>query len=114
MSEKSSAKINTPGEELYLVHLSRYHPSPEDFDHDGPTKRERSMSAGEELWELHCRRSNGRASEYEDEDFGATSSSTDSLTKRRTTKQSGGKPVKKASVLQKRKLSLRNREVVVP
>jgi hypothetical protein len=47
----------TPGEELYLVHLQRFHNMEEDHDFL-PCKR-RSSSAGEELWEIHRRRSQG-------------------------------------------------------
>lgn len=58
------------GEELYLVHLARYQPRAEDFDHEraaSSAPKERSMSAGEELWSIHCRRSRGREEEEDEE-----------------------------------------------
>jgi len=45
----------TPGEELYLVHLQRFH-NTED-GHDFLPRKRRSSSAGEELWEIHRQRS---------------------------------------------------------
>jgi hypothetical protein len=59
----------TRGEELYLLHLSRFEKderSPEDFDLT-ITPRKRSTSAGEELWVVHCQRSQERNAEDNDE-----------------------------------------------
>ena len=47
----------TPGEELYLVHLKRFHN--EEDDHDFLPRKRRSSSVGEELWEIHMKRSQG-------------------------------------------------------
>mmetsp|Transcript_14036 Transcript_14036/g.35317 ORF Transcript_14036/g.35317 Transcript_14036/m.35317 type:complete len:112 (+) Transcript_14036:138-473(+) len=46
----------TPGEELYLVHLRRIR---EEDDHDYLPRKRRASSIGEELWEVHRRRSQG-------------------------------------------------------
>ena len=81
------ANEKTLGEELFLVHLSRFQknePSPEDFDRyqeyypDNNTGKKsqkeslpryrfplentsRRMSVGEELWRIHCKRNQGAA-----------------------------------------------------
>ena len=48
----------TPGEELYLVHLARRDGAPSEDDYDHLT-RKRTHSVGEELWEIHLKRSQG-------------------------------------------------------
>jgi hypothetical protein len=64
MTEAATTDDNkkTPGEELYLVHLSRFNKLPRsenDFDHETKEPRKRSFSAGEELWQIHLKRSAG-------------------------------------------------------
>jgi predicted ribonuclease toxin of YeeF-YezG toxin-antitoxin module len=117
----------TTGEELFLVHLSRYkQPLPDDYDRDGAiTKKERSMSAGEELWEIHCRRSQGRAAEEEEEskeqvDDDPVAADVSTTKKRRTTEgsvQTVPTPVKEEAATNAtkklRNLSLRNREIEI-
>ena len=57
----------TPGEELFLVHLHRLREDDED-DHDQPPRRKRrSSSVGEELWEIHAKRSMGMLEEDSDD-----------------------------------------------
>ncbi|GKY92637.1 hypothetical protein MPSEU_000233800 [Mayamaea pseudoterrestris] len=112
----------TKGEELFLVHLTRYQqPSPEDFDRDGEgscSRKERSMSAGEELWEIHCRRSRNRAEEEEedeqqDEEQDVQPSSA-TVKKRRTVKNATATVVTPGTQCgPTRNLSLRNREVAI-
>jgi hypothetical protein len=56
----------TKGEELFLIHLNRFNkkgPTEDDFDHEKPRKRSRSV--GEELWEVHIKRSNGLPPDYD-------------------------------------------------
>jgi hypothetical protein len=60
----------TPGEELYLVHLNRFNKLPRsenDFDHETKEPRKRSFSAGEELWQIHLKRSAGLDPEAEED-----------------------------------------------
>lgn len=57
MSVDNNSKNRTPGEELYLVHLQRFRD--EEDDHDLLPRKRRSSSVGEELWEVHKRRSQG-------------------------------------------------------
>ena len=52
-------KKKTIGEELWLIHLKRYHPTPEDLDTPPPKSRTRSKSIGEELYEVHLKRCKG-------------------------------------------------------
>jgi len=63
---------HTSGEELYLVHLQRLREDDED-DHDQPSRKRRSSSLGEELWEIHMRRSMG-GDVYSDRDVGVNDS----------------------------------------
>ena len=96
----------TPGEELYLVHLSRYSKLPRsenDFDHEPKEPRTRSLSAGEELWQIHLKRSAGLDPEA-DEDKEPTN-----VTKRLKV----GKVVTKKSP-KLRVIHLRNRNVKIP
>jgi hypothetical protein len=82
MSNSTSSDLDkkTPGEELFLVHLSRKgaaEPEPADFDRErGPgqpaNRRSPSVSAdedaptpGEELWKVHCRRFEGIEPDYD-------------------------------------------------
>ena len=59
----------TPGEELFLIHLHRLREDDED-DHDQPPRRKRrSSSVGEELWEIHAKRSTGMILEDSDRDI---------------------------------------------
>jgi hypothetical protein len=68
MSESPKKTKKSLGEELFLVHLSRYTPEKvDDFDHEDPEHlhSKSGMTVGEELWQVHCK----RASEcVEDED----------------------------------------------
>ena len=62
----TTAGTPTPGEELFLVHLHRLREDDED-DHDQPPRRKRrSSSVGEELWEIHAKRSMGILTEDSD------------------------------------------------
>jgi len=73
VGEEKEDNHRTTGEELYLVHLSRFaNPGPEDYDRDGEFKangkrKDRSLSLGEELWQIHCRRSQGCCEEEDEE-----------------------------------------------
>jgi hypothetical protein len=59
MKKPTTTGTPTPGEELFLVHLHRLREDDED-DYDQPPRRKRrSSSAGEELWEIHAKRSMG-------------------------------------------------------
>ena len=59
MEKPNTTGTPTPGEELFLVHLHRLREDDED-DHDQPPRRKRrSSSVGEELWEIHAKRSTG-------------------------------------------------------
>mmetsp|Transcript_10406 Transcript_10406/g.22945 ORF Transcript_10406/g.22945 Transcript_10406/m.22945 type:complete len:136 (-) Transcript_10406:344-751(-) len=50
----------TVGEELFLVHLSRFSErSPDDYDREKPAHRSIERSVGEELWQVHCQRMKG-------------------------------------------------------
>ena len=104
MSEAADDK-RTVGEELFLVHLSRYNatgPSGEDFDHEEkePEPRERSMSVGEELWRVHCKRNQGVESEED--------KSEDEVPAKKAKVTKGTPPRKKTS---SRTINLRNRVV---
>jgi hypothetical protein len=60
----------TRGEELFLVHLSRFNKekrSETDFDHETKEPRTRTMSAGEELWQVHLKRSAGLEQEGDED-----------------------------------------------
>ena len=111
----------TRGEELYLVHLTRYEPSPDDFDVDGIRKnRPRSMSAGEELWDIHCRRSRNRIEEEEEKEDEDDKQDDDKIQaeaepeptpkKRRTTTTAADSAVTRPI---KAIRSLRNREIAI-
>jgi hypothetical protein len=59
MDKPTTTGTPTPGEELFLIHLHRLREDDED-DHDQPPRRKRrSSSVGEELWEIHAKRSMG-------------------------------------------------------
>jgi hypothetical protein len=98
----------TPGEELYLVHLSRFSKLPRsenDFDHETKEPRKRSFSAGEELWQIHLKRSAGLDPEA-DEDKEPTIATV-------TKKLKVGRPVTK-KIPKLRVIHLRNRNVKIP
>lgn len=52
----ANERKKTAGEELWLIHLKRHIPSPEDYD---VPKRKRTRSIGEELYQIHLKRSRG-------------------------------------------------------
>jgi len=65
------------GEELYLVHLSRFgneEPDPEDYDREVEVlekkkeEQEGHLTAGEQLWLVHCKRKQGCDDEDEDDE----------------------------------------------
>ncbi|MGK3739097.1 MAG: hypothetical protein ACI90V_005944 [Bacillariaceae sp.] len=63
MDNLTTTSTPTPGEELFLIHLHRLREDDED-DHDQPPRRKRrSSSVGEELWEIHAKRSMGMLEE---------------------------------------------------
>lgn len=62
----NDGKPTTKGEELFFVHLNRLknkEPTEDDFDHEAPRKRSRSV--GEELWEVYLKRSKGVPPDYD-------------------------------------------------
>lgn len=56
MSKDNYNTKKTAGEELWLIHLKRYQPDPEDMD---VPKRKMSKSIGQELYEVHLKRCKG-------------------------------------------------------
>lgn len=97
----------TPGEELYLVHLNRFNKlerSANDFDHETKEPRKRTLSAGEELWQIHLKRSAGQDLE-KDEDKEPPTIATKRL--------KVGRPVTK-KIPKLRVIHLRNRNVKIP
>lgn len=71
------ANKKTLGEELFLVHLSRQNGKSEGGEDDiKHPRRERGLSIGEELWQVHCTRAaagglenDGNGDEMHDEKF---------------------------------------------
>ena len=66
----ATKKPETPGEELFLVHLRRdehMHDNPDDDEdiEQNPPERKRAKSIGEELFEVHLRRSQGLPPDYD-------------------------------------------------
>jgi hypothetical protein len=110
MTEEATISVDdkkTPGEELYLVHLSRFSKLPRsenDFDHETKEPRKRTFSAGEELWQIHLKRSAGLDPEA-DEDKEPTI-----LTAK---KLKVGRPATKKNA-KLRVIHLRNRNVKIP
>jgi hypothetical protein len=111
MTEAVSANTDdskrTPGEELYLVHLSRFSKLPRsenDFDHETKEPRKRSFSAGEELWQIHLKRSAGLDPEADVDKEPSTIP---------TKKIKVGTPVTK-KIPKPRVIHLRNRNVKIP
>lgn len=107
MNESSSHDEKTLGEELFLVHLSRFNkkePSEDDFDHDYPVPRKRTMSAGDELWQVHLKRSTGTEVDNDEEE-------TDANKRLKVNEKKTQAPTRKRST---RVISLRNRKVKVP
>ena len=61
----------TVGEELFLVHLSRFareERDPNDFDREA-IHTVTGKTVGEELWEIHCKRMQGLDDEEDTEDY---------------------------------------------
>jgi hypothetical protein len=110
MTEAASADHDskkTPGEELYLVHLSRFNKLPRsenDFDHETKEPRKRSFSAGEELWQIHLKRSAGLDPAADEDKEPSTIP---------TKKIKVGTPVTK-KIPKLRVIHLRNRNVKIP
>jgi hypothetical protein len=110
MTEEATSEDGkrTLGEELYLVHLSRFNKlerSETDFDHEDKEPRKRSLSAGEELWNVHLKRSAGLDLEGDEDKEPSTIETTKKLKVE--------KPVvtKKISA---HVIHLRNRDVKIP
>jgi len=68
----------TVGEELYLIHLSRFSKeerSPDDYDHETSPLTKipgHKPTLGEELWRIHCKRSQGMIDvDHEEMEYGA-------------------------------------------
>lgn len=85
MADPSSLATRTAGEELYLVHLRRWGDNKMDDDIDqgigsqpfaGP-KRNAHPSVGEELWEIHVKRSRGRMDDEDDDNSNRNSKNND-------------------------------------
>jgi hypothetical protein len=120
MTEEASSTTDehdkrTLGEELYLVHLSRFNKlerSETDYDHEAKEPRKRSLSAGEELWQVHLKRSAGLDLEA-DEDKEPSTIGTKKKLKVETpvTKKSPTPIAKKGPT---RVIHLRNRNVKIP
>jgi hypothetical protein len=109
MSESSNNDTRTIGEQLYLVHLNRFNKlerNADDFDHEETTKepRGRSFSAGEELWQVHLRRSAGLEPDDDKEE--------DAIAKRARVGTPESKTHKKRKST--RVIHLRNRNIKVP
>jgi hypothetical protein len=78
--------------------------SENDFDHETKKPRKRTLSAGEELWQIHLKRSAGLDPEAEDEDKEPTIA---------TKRIKVGKAVTK-KIPKLRVIHLRNRNVKIP
>ena len=110
MSEAPAGK--TVGEELFLVHLSRFgkeEPREGDLDLDVKQKAHNhtGMSVGEELWRVHCKRSNGV--EFESDEDPAQ----DAPTKKKAKKVTKAVASAKESPSTTKVIHLRNRNVEV-
>ena len=100
----------TVGESLFLVHLSRTGkdgPREDDYDHEDIRRpfRSPSMTVGEELWRIHCKRSAG--TEFERDEMPDEGESI-----RKKSKITAASRKEKMSTT--RVISLRNRDVPVP
>jgi hypothetical protein len=106
MTQEASEDLKrTLGEELYLIHLSRFNKlerSGNDYDHETKEPRKRSFSAGEELWQVHLKRSVGLDLEADEE-------KEPTIPTKRT---KVGTPVTKK--IPTRVMHLRNRNVKIP
>ena len=93
------------------MHLHR-HTSEDDFDRDSPPRKERSRSAGEELWEVHVKRSQGMKPDFDVEPSHREnkSSSPTKGTRKAHSKTTMKKPERGSERLAK-VMHLRNRDV---
>jgi len=110
----------TLGEELFLVHLNRNAGKPvseQDFDtvmsSQSPTSRKRSRSVGEELWEVHVRRSQGLEPDYDTEEASTKAVARPTTSKTTTTKKKKNNNNNKLDSNFKKVMHLRNRDVTV-
>ena len=110
MSEAPSGK--TVGEELFLVHLSRVGkegPGVDDLDLDikQEAHNRTGMSVGDELWRVHCKRSNGMEFESDEDPAEGTPS------KKKVKKATKVVASTKKSPYTTKVIHLRNRDVEV-
>ena len=107
MSETPTNRKRTVGEELFLIHLSRFKEATEaDYDHEDRPPRKPAMTVGEELWRIHCKRSQGLPQEEEEDE-----------PPQKKSKEDYEKDSNKGSEVDRKEhrvIHLRNRDVSIP